>query len=83
VIQQLKTQYPVSSPVPSEVLSQVNALEVRSQQIILGCVQTLKAGIKTGRFEQLYKFVTATEGPKIKPLASGAPARGQQPNPRQ
>jgi len=82
-IQQLKTQYPAASPVPPEVLSQVNALEARRQQIILGCVQTLKVGMKPGRFEQLQKFVVATEGPRIAPLALGAPARGQQPNPKQ
>lgn len=82
-VQQLKTQYPAASAAPPEVLSQVNALEARRQQIILGCVQTLNAGMKPSRFEQLYGFVVATEGPRIKPLAPGARGGAPQPSPKQ
>jgi hypothetical protein len=65
LLRQLRQSNPALSSASPQVVQQIQDLEAQRQQVILDCLATLRSGMKPFRFDALYKYVSATEGPNI------------------
>jgi hypothetical protein len=79
---QWRAQYP-AGPLSPAALQQLQARTAQRQQIVQDHLNALRASMAADRYQQLYIFVWATEGPRIKlTQPSGSPATNVPPPPK-